>query len=132
MKIAIATNKSWNIYNFRKGLVQSFLEAGHEVVAIAPRDAYTPFLEEWGCSYQEIQLTGTGTHPWEELQVVRRFRKIVTECGADILLTYTIKINIYGILAARNAGIPIICNVSGLGTVFLWKGLVSYVARILY
>ncbi|MDH5610665.1 MAG: glycosyltransferase family 4 protein, partial [Cyclobacteriaceae bacterium] len=44
----------------------------------------------------------------------------------------TIKINIYGILAARNAGIPIICNVSGLGTVFLWKGLVSYVARILY
>jgi glycosyltransferase involved in cell wall biosynthesis len=50
----------------------------------------------------------------------------------DVILQYTIKPNIYGTLAAKLAGIPTINNVSGLGTVFLIRNLVSKVALGLY
>ena len=49
-----------------------------------------------------------------------------------MVLHYTIKPNIYGSIAARLAGIPSINNVSGLGTVFLIKNMVSKVALGLY
>ena len=45
-----------------------------------------------------------------------------------MVLHYTIKPNIYGGIAARLAGIPSVNNVSGLGTVFLVRNLVSRVA----
>ena len=44
MKIAIVINKSWNIYNFRMGLIKLFQELGHSIVAIAPEDEFTPNL----------------------------------------------------------------------------------------
>jgi glycosyltransferase involved in cell wall biosynthesis len=47
-------------------------------------------------------------------------------------LHYTIKPNIYGTLAASLAGIPVVNNVSGLGTVFLHKNLTSTIAKKLY
>jgi len=48
------------------------------------------------------------------------------------LLMYTIKPNIYGSMAAGILGIPVISNISGLGTVFLSNGFASKVARLLY
>ena len=48
MKIAIVLNTSWNIYNFRLGLVRSLINEGHEIVAVAPYDDYSPKLKELG------------------------------------------------------------------------------------
>ena len=36
MKIVILSNSTWNIYNFRKDLLKSFLEKGNEIYVIAP------------------------------------------------------------------------------------------------
>jgi len=50
----------------------------------------------------------------------------------NVVLFYTIKPNIYGSLAAVILGIPVISNISGLGTVFLNNNLSSKIARLLY
>ena len=45
---------------------------------------------------------------------------------------FTIKPNIYSSLAGKLTGVPVICNVSGLGTVFLVSGWLGKFALQLY
>lgn len=132
MKIAIAINTSWNIFNFRRGLVDHFLNRGDEVLAIAPLDDYSAKLEEIGCSYRRLEMSASGMNPVTDAGLIAEFYRILRKERPDVLLTYTIKPNIYGSLAAGILRIPCICNVSGLGTVFLWKGYVKNIATALY
>lgn len=132
MRIAIVLNKSWNIYNFRMGLVAALRQQGHQVIAIAPPDAFTPKLIEAGCTYCPIEIENKGTNPFRDMLLIWRFYRVYRQVKPDVVLHYTIKPNIYGTLAARLAGIPAINNVSGLGTVFLIDNLVSQVAQQLY
>jgi glycosyltransferase involved in cell wall biosynthesis len=133
VRVAVVINTSWNIWNFRRGLVKALLAAGHEVLAIAPPDDYSARLEsELGCRYVPILMENKGTNPIKDAQLTRRFLATYKRERPDVVLHFTIKPNIYGTLAARLAGIPSINNVSGLGTVFLIENLVSKVARGLY
>ena len=133
MRVAVVINTSWNIWNFRRGLVRALQAAGHEVLAIAPPDDYSARLEsELGCRYVPILMENKGTNPLKDAQLTRRFLAIYRRERPDVVLHFTIKPNIYGTLAARLAGVPSINNVSGLGTVFLIENLVSKVARGLY
>ncbi|MBG8555221.1 glycosyltransferase family 4 protein [Hymenobacter guriensis] len=133
MRVAIVINTSWNIWNFRRSLVKALQAAGHEVLAIAPPDAYSERLEtELGCRYVPILMENKGTNPAKDALLTRRFYQIYRRERPDVVLQYTIKPNIYGTLAAKLAGIPSVNNVSGLGTVFIVKNLVSKVALGLY
>ncbi len=132
MKIAILINTSWNIYNFRKGLIVSFLKQGYQVLAIAPKDDYSDRLVELGCQYRDIQIASQGMNPLKDLSFLRQIKKLLREERPDILLTYTIKPNIYGAIACVNLGIPVIANVSGLGTAFYENGPLKKVASRLY
>jgi glycosyltransferase involved in cell wall biosynthesis len=132
VRIAIVVNSSWNIYNFRLGLVKSFLSKGIEVIAIAPEDQYSKLLIENGCKYEPVRIENKGSNPFKDLSLIFQFYTLYNKYRPDIILHYTIKPNIYGTLAARIAGIPVINNVSGLGTVFLHKNFTTYVAKQLY
>lgn len=130
--IAIAINTSWNIYNFRVGLIEALKREGYNVVAIAPYDFHTQKLLEYGFEYRDIKINNKGTNPIEEIKLIREFHKIYKEVNPDVILQYTIKPNVYGTIAANMLGIPVISNISGLGTVFLNNKLSSRIARVLY
>ncbi len=130
--IAIAINTSWNIFNFRLGLLKALQEEGYKVIAIAPTDEYSQKLEERGIEHRNITINNKGTNPVEDAKLVFAFRKLYKEINPDVILQYTIKPNIYGSMAAGMLGIPVISNISGLGTVFLNDSLSSKIARLLY
>lgn len=132
MRIAISINTAWNIFNFRQGLISRLLAEGHDIVAIAPVDDYSTRLVDLGCQFEPIHMEATGANPVADLQLILKYRKVFKKVKPDIILQYTIKPNIYGTLAANTLGIPVINNVSGLGTVFLNTGIVSKIARVLY
>jgi len=132
MKIAIVINTSWNIYNFRLGLIKALQKEGHEIYAIAPHDHTTEFLIENGCKFIPIEIENKGSNPFSDLKLIFKYFKIYKELKPDFALQYTIKPNIYGSLAAKLANVKTINNVSGLGTVFLHNNLVSKIARFLY
>lgn len=132
MRIALVINTSWNIYNFRTGLIKAFLAKGWEVVAIAPKDTFTDRLVEMGCEFLPIEMDNKGSNPVKDLGLFFRFISTYRKAKIDLALQYTIKPNIYGTLAAKVLGIPVINNVSGLGTVFLHDNLVSKIAQQLY
>jgi len=131
-RIAIVINTSWNIYNFRVGLLQALQKEGYHIIAIAPRDAYVPKLEALGFEYHEISMNNKGTNPIEDAKLLWHLYRLYKRLNLDAILHYTIKPNIYGTMAAGLLGIPVISNISGLGTVFLDNSLSSKVARLLY
>jgi glycosyltransferase involved in cell wall biosynthesis len=77
-------------------------------------------------------MDNKGANPLRDLGLFFRFVQIYKKANIDVALQYTIKPNIYGTLAATCLGIPVVNNVSGLGTVFLHDNLVSKIAQALY
>jgi glycosyltransferase involved in cell wall biosynthesis len=132
MRIAVVLNTSWNIYNFRRGLIRSFLEKGHEVYTVAPEDDYSVRLVEEGCRFEKVTMDSRGANPIKDFLLIFELLGIYRRIKPDIILHFTIKPNIYGTLAARILNIPSINNVCGLGTVFLKKNIVSFIAVLLY
>lgn len=123
---------AWNIYNFRRGIIKHLIKKGHRVIAVAPHDEYVTRLKDLGCDFLDLPMSGSGINPISDLRLIYRLGKILRSEKVDVVLTYTIKPNIYGAFVARWLRIPIICNISGLGTTFIWKDLVSRIAVLLY
>ena len=109
--IAIVINTSWNIYNFRLGLLKALQKEGYKIVVIAPKDDYSEKLEVLGFEYHNIDINNKGTNPIEDAKLVFAFRKLYKEINPDVILQYTIKPNIYGSMAAGMLGIPVISNI---------------------
>ena len=132
MHILMTVNAAWNIWNFRRSLVQAFLDDGHHVTVLAPHDDSVPELERLGCRVLPLEMSVKGLNPVEDLQLVRRFMRVFRCEKPDVVLSFTIKNNIFGALAARRTGVPFIPNVTGLGTAFLSGGVLQRVAEALY
>ncbi len=132
MRVAIVINTSWNIFNFRMGLIKAIQTEGHTVIAIAPKDEYSELLMQEGCEYFPVLMENSGTNPFKDFSLTYQLYKAYKKCQPDVVLHYTIKPNIYGALAANMLKLPAINNVSGLGTVFLKQGVTSRVARQMY
>lgn len=132
MRIALVVNTSWNIFNFRRGLIKSLINQGHEVITIAPNDDYSKKLEALGCTHYSINMDSRGINPFMDLMLIFELIKIYRKAKPDVLLHYTVKPNIYGTIAASVLRIPTINNVCGLGTAFLERGPITRIVSMLY
>ena len=132
MKILIIVNTSWNIYNFRKDLLISLINIGHEVIAIAPYDDYVKNIEALGIKCINIKINQQGTNPFSDCLLIYNYFKIFKNQKPDLILGYTIKPNLYGNIAAGILNIPVINNISGLGTIFIKNNFISYIGIFLY
>jgi glycosyltransferase involved in cell wall biosynthesis len=131
-RVVIAINTSWNIVNFRAGLIRALIGAGYEVVAVAPPDDYSAQLAELGCRYVALSMDNQGISPPRDAALLLRFRALLARERPVAFLGYTIKPNVYGSLAARSLGIPTINNISGLGTAFIRNTWLTRVVTQLY
>ncbi|GAB4132046.1 MAG: glycosyltransferase family 4 protein [Raineya sp.] len=132
MKIALVANTSWNIYNFRAGLLNYLLQKGYQLSVIAPQDEYSERIKDWHLSFYPIELENKGTNPIKDVKFYRSLLLLYEQISPDVVLHFTIKPNIYGTLACRKLKIPCINNVSGLGTTFIHKKITSKIAHLLY
>lgn len=132
MKIVICINTAWNLVNFRAGLIRALVEAGHEVVAVAPHDEYAAALESLGCRYVALPMDNGGTRPVQDALLLWRFWRLLRRERPDVYLGYTVKPNVYGSLAAHWLGITVINNIAGLGAVFIKGGWLVRVVQGLY
>lgn len=131
-KIVIMLNTAWNLINFRSGLIRSLVSHGYEVVAVAPADKYVPQIADIGCKFIPLSMDNNGTHPGRDLMLLWRLFRLIRKERPDVFLGYTVKPNIYGSLAARVSGVPVINNVAGLGMVFIKSGWLNWFVRSLY
>lgn len=132
MRIVLSINTAWNLVNFREGLIRALLSQGYEVICLAPADSYSQQLSDWGCTFVDLPMQGQGTNPWQDFLLFWRYRQLLKRLRPVVLLSWTIKPNIYGGLAARSLGLPQLANVSGLGSTFLGGGWLAKLTQQLY
>ncbi len=131
-RIAILSNTSWSIYNFRLGLIKSLIDSNISVLIIAPQDEFSPKLEEIGCEFQAIQLKNYSINPiWDIYYLVQLFF-LLRKKQINYLISYTIKPNIYGSLVSRFLTIPNLAVVTGLGHLFTQLSWKTTIAKLLY
>lgn len=132
MKVLMSMNAAWNAWNFRAPVIAALLADGHSVTVLAPEDDSVSALRQMGCDVVSLQMNVKGLNPLQDLKLLRCFKQQFRDLNPDMVLSYTIKNNIFGAIAARSLGIPFIPNVTGLGTAFLSGGLLQTVAEGLY
>ena len=103
---------------FRLNLIKRLQEHGYKVYAIAPDDQYSVKLKMQGIEYVPVEMDNKGTNPKNDFKLVYDLYNIYKVISPDMILHFTIKPNIYGSIAARMLNIPVINNITGLGTVF--------------
>lgn len=131
-KILLTANSSFMLSNFRAGLIRALRDDGHELVALAPIDQDTPALEAMGVRVIALHMDAKGTSPLRDFALIMRFHAHLKAERPDLVLSYTIKNNIYGALAANWLGIPFLPNVSGLGVAFNRESALSRLVGLLY
>jgi glycosyltransferase involved in cell wall biosynthesis len=130
-KIIIAANTAWSVYKFRSGLILSLIESGYDVIVAAPVDPYVDCLCDLGCRHIPLSIDCQGINPIADLRLLINMVGLLRSETPDIIINYTIKVNIYGSIAAYIAKIPSICVTTGLGYTFIQNSWVSVVARLL-
>ncbi len=132
MRIAVVSNTTWNLFNFRLNLMQALQAAGHTVVAAAPVDVYAERIRAAGFVFEDIPISGGGTNPLTETKSVFTLWRMLRRQRIDLVLSYTPKGNLYSALACIALSVPFVPNVSGLGRAFIRKSAVTLVVRALY
>jgi glycosyltransferase involved in cell wall biosynthesis len=132
MKILITANTCFNLINFRSGLMAALQSAGHELVALAPFDAYTPQLIDRGIEVIDLRLNQRGTAPHREAATLISAFRHLRRIRPDLVLSYTIKNNLYIGMSARVLNIPIVPNITGLGELFNERSIVAGIAKLTY
>ena len=120
------------IYNFRLELVERLIADGHEVVISSPYGERIEDLKDLGCEYRQVDISRHGMNPVQELKLLKDYIQLLKAVKPDIVLTYTIKPNIYGGMASALLGIPYVANITGLGTAVENGGLVQKITVMLY
>ncbi len=127
MKILIATNHSYMLWQFRRELIAALLERGHQVMVSTPFVGHQKDLEGLGCRCVETAVDRRGVNLLRDLGLCMAYRRLLAAEDPDLVLTYSIKPNIYAGFLCRLRGVPYCANVQGLGTAFQSKGLAELV-----
>ncbi len=118
-RIAVVTNSDAYLYRFRAPLLRSLVESGVEVVAIAPAGPFAGRIESIGAEFVPWNVRRRSLNPISEIRSIIELGRIYRRVRPDLVQHYTVKPNLYGALAARLAGVPVVvCGVTGTGYAF--------------
>ena len=129
-KILIITNHSYMLYRFRKELIQKLLEDS-EVVISTPFVGHETDLKELGANCIKTEVDRRSINPFTDLKLLRTYKTILKQEKPDLVITYSIKPNIYAGYLCGKMKIPFCANVQGLGTAFQ-KALLSNLVTVMY
>ncbi len=140
----LVASYAFSITNFRLELLKRLVEQGFEVHVTAPdiltNQGVLSKLKPLGVVIHEYDLQRTGLNPLRDLQSLWQLNQLMRTIKADYMLAYTIKPVVYGLLAARLAGVSQrFALITGLGfaaagdsalSVFSVKKLARYLYRL--
>lgn len=129
-KLLVITNHSFMLWRFRKDLLLK-LQEEYEIVINTPFTGHEEDFEGLGFRMIESGLERRSINLLKEIRLLREYGKLIKKEKPDLVLTYSIKPNIYAGLLCRSRKIPYVVNVQGLGTTFHRKICVRFV-EILY
>ena len=125
-KIIICTNHSYMFYQFHHELIAALVNS-YKVLLSTPFTGHIKELTEAGAECQKTVIDRRGCHPLKDVRLLLFYFKLFQMEKPDLVITYSIKPNIYAGLICRILKIPYCANIQGLGTAFQKKGIAEWV-----
>lgn len=129
--ILLMSNSSDGLYGFRKELLGTLMKE-HWVVTAVHNCGWIDELKTLGCEVIETPIDRRGMNPVKDLKLLLNYIRLLRVHKPDLVITYTIKPNVYGGMVCRMLGIPYAANITGLGTTFQKPGLLRSLVTWLY
>jgi galacturonosyltransferase len=130
--VVILANSLQGLYSFRFELVQKLIGDRNQVSILAPHDEISSKFIQLGCIFIPVSISRRGTNPFHDYVLFHTYIKHLKHIYPTVVLTYTIKPNIYGGLASKLLHIPYIANITGLGSAVKNKGPLQAFTLFLY
>lgn len=124
-RILILSNSSSGLYEFRNEVVEDLLRDQEVYISLPDEDAYTKILADEGCHIFHTGFNRRGMNPIKDAILMLRYISLIRRIGPRMVLTYTIKPNIYGGMACRLTHTNYAANITGLGTAIQGGGILS-------
>ena len=128
-KLMVITNHSYMLWQFRRELIGKLME-DYDVIISTPFVGHEDDFKAMGCTMIETDVDRRGINPKTDMKLYLTYRRLLKEHHPDMVVTYSIKPNVYAGYACRQMRIPYCVNVQGLGTAFQKKGLREIVIRM--
>lgn len=126
MRILVLANNLSGLISFRKEVMKTMADKGYDVIISVPYDKrFDAQVSEMGVKIIDTKIDRRSINPITDLKLINRYRKMVKEIKPDVVLSYTIKPNLYGGLACKWAKVPQLVNITGLGTAVENPGLLQ-------
>lgn len=135
MKILVLSNSYSGLYNFRKEVFQEFRNQRWDVVISCPigRDLEKAmWFSNIGCETIDTLFNRQGVNPIADFKLMLKYKKLIKQVNPDVVLTYTIKPNLYGGLASKLCNVPQLANITGLGAAVEYRSLLQKITIMLY
>jgi lipopolysaccharide/colanic/teichoic acid biosynthesis glycosyltransferase/glycosyltransferase involved in cell wall biosynthesis len=129
-KLLLMTNHSFMLWQFRRELIQELLKE-YTVILSMPCGEHVEDFREMGCKIIDTDINRRGINPFTDIKLLRKYFYLLKKIQPDMVITYSIKPNIYGGFACRMRKIPYCVNVQGLGTAFQ-KPILANIVSIMY
>ncbi|MFL2122535.1 glycosyltransferase family 4 protein [Marinilactibacillus psychrotolerans] len=130
-KILILANNDIGLYKFRKELIEELLKDNQVFISL-PNGKFVKELVNMGCEFINTNISRRGTNPITDLRLMFEYKKILNRVKPDVVLSYTIKPNVYGGMMCRLTKTPYISNITGLGTAVENGGVLQSITIFLY
>lgn len=132
MNVLIISNNFIGLNSFRREVVKAILDKGHRVFISAPFDEKKEYFESIGCELINTQFNRKGMNPFKDLKLMLKYWRLIKRIKPHVVLSYTIKPNLYGGMACQLSGVPQIVNITGLGAAVENPGWLQKLTILLY
>jgi galacturonosyltransferase len=131
-KILILANNDVGLYNFRFELIKSLIYDKYNITISCPYGKNIKKFLEIGCKFIDVNIDRRGVSIIKDLKLLYFYYKLISKDKPDIVLTYTIKPNIYGGTICEILKVPYSANITGLGSSSYGKIIIKWLTIILY
>ena len=109
---------------------------GYEMLISCPDGPKFELMKDIPYIYDNPVIDRRGTNPVKDFGLMMHYRKLFKQYKPAVVLTYTAKPNVYASIAAHQLGIPVINNLTGLGSVVnetgLMKSFIMWLFKLAY
>ena len=137
MKFILVSPKNRTVYNFRGELIKKIIACGYEVVVTGPDRTDVDKITALGAKFVEVPINKNGMNPIKDLGYQKRLTELFVQEKPDVVLGYTSKPVVYGMVAAKKAAkklkkpIRAVAMITGLGYAFTAKTFKAKIVRFI-
>jgi glycosyltransferase involved in cell wall biosynthesis len=113
-------------------LIKKLLSNGYEIYLLTKRDEYSCRVDHLFKKVYNLNIDLNGKRPIREIVTFFNILFVLLRLRPNYFLTFTIKPNLYGMIASFVTGTKVIPNITGLGSIESHQGIIASLTKFFY